>query len=51
MGKMFFNILATFAEFEADLLKMRGLSNNGTASGDNRLKTAWLPPLAMSNSS
>ncbi len=23
MGKMFFNIVATFAEFEADLLKMR----------------------------
>jgi DNA invertase Pin-like site-specific DNA recombinase len=23
MGKMFFNILATFAEFEVDLLKMR----------------------------
>jgi DNA invertase Pin-like site-specific DNA recombinase len=23
MGKMFFNILATFAEFEVDLLRMR----------------------------
>ena len=23
MGKMFFNILATFAEFEADLIRMR----------------------------
>jgi hypothetical protein len=25
----------------------RGLSNNGTASGDSRLKTAGLPPLAV----
>ena len=24
MGKMFFNILATFAEFETDLIRMRG---------------------------
>jgi len=23
MGKMFFNILATFAEFEVDLIRMR----------------------------
>ncbi|WP_280141826.1 recombinase family protein [Pseudovibrio sp. Tun.PSC04-5.I4] len=23
MGKMFFNILATFAEFEADLIRLR----------------------------
>ena len=23
MGKLFFNILATFAEFEADLIRMR----------------------------
>ena len=25
MGKMFFNILATFAEFEVDLIRMRTL--------------------------
>ena len=27
MGKMFFNILATFAEFEADLIRMRARGN------------------------
>ena len=30
MGKMFFNILATFAEFEADLIRMR--TREGMAS-------------------
>jgi hypothetical protein len=29
------------------LAVLRGLSNNGTASGDSRLKTAGLPPLAV----
>ena len=31
----------------ADSPQDRGLSNNGTASGDSRLKTAGLPPLAV----
>ncbi len=29
MGKMFFNILATFAEFEADLVRMRTRTREG----------------------
>jgi hypothetical protein len=28
-------------------IALRGLSNNGTASGDSELKTARLPPLAV----
>ena len=48
MGKMFFNILATFAEFEADLIRMRtgeGMAiararGNCAASSLNRPQTA-----------
>jgi DNA invertase Pin-like site-specific DNA recombinase len=29
MGKLFFNILATFAEFEVDLIRMRTRERNG----------------------
>ncbi len=36
MGKMFFNILATFAEFEADLIRMR--TREGMARGKLRGK-------------
>ena len=31
MGKMFFNILATFAEFEVDLLRLRTLEGMAVA--------------------
>jgi DNA invertase Pin-like site-specific DNA recombinase len=38
MGKMFFNILATFAEFEADLLRMRTREGMAIAKAKGRLK-------------
>ena len=38
MGKMFFNILATFAEFEVDLLRMRTREGMATARANGRLK-------------
>jgi hypothetical protein len=38
MGKMFFNILATFAEFEIDLLKLRTREGMAIAKGRGRLK-------------
>lgn len=38
MGKMFFNILATFAEFEVDLLKMRTREGMAIAKAKGRLK-------------
>ena len=38
MGKMFFNILATFAEFEADLLRMRTREGMAIARANGRLK-------------
>src|SRR5580704_1695973 len=38
MGKMFFNILATFAEFEVDLLKLRTREGMAIAKGRGRLK-------------
>jgi DNA invertase Pin-like site-specific DNA recombinase len=38
MGKMFFNILATFAEFEVDLLKMRTREGMAVAKAKGRLK-------------
>ncbi|MFC4610509.1 recombinase family protein [Streptomyces maoxianensis] len=34
MGRMFFNILATFAEFEVDLLRLR--TREGMAVGGRR---------------
>jgi DNA invertase Pin-like site-specific DNA recombinase len=38
MGKMFFNILATFAEFEVDLLRMRTREGMAIARARGRLK-------------
>jgi DNA invertase Pin-like site-specific DNA recombinase len=38
MGKMFFNILATFAEFEVDLLRMRTRERMAVARAKGRLK-------------
>ena len=38
MGKMFFNILATFAEFEADLLRMRTREGMAVARAKGRLR-------------
>src|SRR5215467_7085256 len=38
MGKMFFNILATFAEFEVDLLKLRTREGMAVAKSKGRLK-------------
>ncbi|MFC3494833.1 recombinase family protein [Glycomyces rhizosphaerae] len=38
MGKMFFNILATFAEFEVDLLRMRTREGMAVAKAKGRLK-------------
>jgi DNA invertase Pin-like site-specific DNA recombinase len=38
MGKMFFNILATFAEFEVDLLKLRTREGMAIAKAKGKLK-------------
>lgn len=38
MGKMFFNILATFAEFEADLIRMRTREGMSIARSKGKLK-------------
>ena len=38
MGKMFFNILATFAEFEVDLLRMRTREGMAIARAEGKLK-------------
>ncbi len=38
MGKMFFNILATFAEFEADLIRMRTKEGMAVARAKSKLK-------------
>lgn len=38
MGKMFFNILATFAEFEADLIRMRTKEGMAIARANGKLK-------------
>jgi DNA invertase Pin-like site-specific DNA recombinase len=38
MGKMFFNILATFAEFEVDLLRMRRREGMAIARANGKLK-------------
>ena len=38
MGKMFFNILATFAEFEVDLLRMRIREGMAVARAKGRLR-------------
>lgn len=38
MGKMFFNILATFAEFKADLRSMRTREGMAIARGKGKLR-------------
>ena len=38
MGKMFFNILATFAEFEADLIRLRTREGMAVARAKGRLR-------------
>ena len=38
MGKMFFNILATFAEFEADLIRMRTREGMKIAHAKGKLR-------------
>ncbi len=38
LGKMFFNILATFAEFEADLIRMRTREGMAVARVKGKLK-------------
>lgn len=38
MGKMFFNILATFAEFEVDMLRMRTREGMAVARAKDKLK-------------
>lgn len=38
MGKMFFNILATFAEFEVDLLRMRTREGMAIARSKGKFK-------------
>ena len=38
MGKMFFNILATFAEFEADLIRMRTREGMAIARANGKLR-------------
>ena len=38
MGKMFFNILATFAEFEVDLIRMRTREGMAVAKAQGKLK-------------
>ena len=43
MGKMFFNILAMFAEFEADLIRLRTREGMAIARAKGRLrgKQSW----------
>ena len=38
MGKMFFNILATFAEFEADLIRLRTKEGTAIARAKGKLR-------------
>ncbi len=38
MGKMFFNILATFAEFESDLIRLRTREGMAIAKAKGRLR-------------
>jgi DNA invertase Pin-like site-specific DNA recombinase len=38
MGKLFFNILATFAEFEVDLIRMRTREGMAVARAQGKLK-------------
>ena len=38
MGKVFFNILATFAEFQADLIRMRTREGRSIARAKGKLR-------------
>tara|TARA_B100002049_G_scaffold236574_1_gene223726 strand:+ start:1413 stop:1604 length:192 start_codon:yes stop_codon:yes gene_type:complete len=38
MGKLFFNILATFAEFKADLIRMRSREGMAVARAKGKLR-------------
>ena len=38
MGRMFFNIVATFAEFEADLIRMRNREGMAIAKAKGKLR-------------
>jgi DNA invertase Pin-like site-specific DNA recombinase len=40
MGKMFFNILATFAEFEADLIRLRTREGMAVARAKGKLRNS-----------
>ncbi|MGJ3559035.1 recombinase family protein [Streptomyces sp. INA 01156] len=46
MGKMFFNILAPFAEFEVDLLRMRTREGMAVARAKGKLKGKQPKPTA-----
>jgi hypothetical protein len=48
MGKMFFNILATFAEFEVDLLRMRTRDCMAIAKAKGKLKGRAPKPVRRS---
>ncbi len=43
MGKMFFNILATFAEFETDLIRMRTREGMAIARSKGKLRGKAFP--------
>ena len=47
MGKMFFNILATFAEFDVDLLRMRTREGMAVARAKGRLPRPPAPALGQ----
>ncbi len=47
MGKLFFNILATFAEFEVDLIQMRTREGMAVARAQGKLKVRHPKPSAM----
>ena len=44
MGKLFFNIVATFAEFEVDLIRMRTREGGWPSPGRRELKGSQLRP-------
>ena len=46
MGKIFFNILATFAEFESDLMRMRTKEGMAIARVKGKLK-GKIPKLSV----
>lgn len=50
MGKMFFNILATFAEFEADLIRIHTREAMAIARAKEILRGKHGPLMPVSNS-